>query len=154
MSVTININCLTLVHRGSGGVSHNTLPDVCKTPKKGKPKPFDNEAYSKDLDDGTSTVFADGGNMIGNFGSIFATSVLDEGGKLGGIISGTHLAEADFITHSFDVFFEGRPCCRWCMRLWSSSHCCPATWATRCTGTPWTFDSRRAFSAKVCRACI
>lgn len=118
MSLTININGLTLCHRGSGGVTHNTLPDVCKTPDKGIPKPFDNEAYSKDLANGTTTVFADGGNMIANFGSIFAKSSLDAGGMLMGIKSGTVLAEADFITHSFDVFFEGKAACRLTDKMW------------------------------------
>lgn len=118
MSVTININDLTLCHRGSDGITHNTLPDVCKTPSKGVPRAFDNEAYSKDLAKGTTTVFADGGNMIGNFGSIFARSVFDEGGSFGGIKSGTFIAEADFITHSFDVFFEGKPACRLTDKMW------------------------------------
>lgn len=118
MTVTINVNGLTLCHRGSNGVTHNTLPDVCKTPDKGIPRPFDNEAYSRDLADGTTTVFADGGNMIGNFGSVFATSVLDEGGTLGGVISGTCMAEAEFITHSFDVFIEGKPACRLTDKMW------------------------------------
>lgn len=118
MSLTININELTLCHRGSGGVTHNTLPDVCKTPDKGIPKPFDNEAYSKDLANGTTTVFADGGNMIGNFGSIFAKSTLDGGGLLCGIKSSTVLAEADFITHSFDVFFESKAACRLTDKMW------------------------------------
>jgi Domain of unknown function (DUF4150) len=118
MSVTININNLTLCHRGSGGITHNTLPDICKTPDKGIPRPFDNEAYSKDLANGTTSVFADGGNMIANFGSIFAKSGLDGGGSLGGIKSNTFLAEADFITHSFDVFFEGKGACRLTDKMW------------------------------------
>ncbi len=112
MSITINVNGLTLCHRGSGGISRNTLPDVCKTPGKGVPLPYSNVAYSKDLAKGTTTVFADGGNMIANYGSIFAKSTGDEGGSMGGIRSGTHLAEADWITHSFDVFFEKKPACR------------------------------------------
>lgn len=112
MPITINVNGLTLCHRASEGISRNTLPDVCKTPPKGIPRPFSNTAYSKDLAKGTTTVLADGGNMIANFGSIFARSTGDEGGSMGGVASGTHLAEADFITHSFDVFFEGRPACR------------------------------------------
>lgn len=33
--LTINVNGLTLCHKGSGGVTHNTLPDVCKTPGQG-----------------------------------------------------------------------------------------------------------------------
>lgn len=112
MTVTININGLTLCHRGSGGITHNTLPDVCKTPDKGIPLPYQNEAYSRDLVAGTTSVFADGGHMIANYGSNFCKSVFDEGGSMGGVISGTHLAEADWITHSFDVFFEKRAACR------------------------------------------
>ncbi|EMQ2088655.1 DUF4150 domain-containing protein, partial [Salmonella enterica subsp. enterica] len=76
--ITININGLTLCHKGSGGVSHNTMPDVCKTPSHGTPVPYENEAYSSDLVKGTVSVFADGGNMIANMGSQFARSVLDE----------------------------------------------------------------------------
>lgn len=110
--ITININGLTLCHKDSGGVSHNTLPDVCKTPPLAIPIPYENEAYSSDLTNGTSSVFADGGNMVANFGSIFARSVFDEPGCMGGIISGTNRAEADWISHSFDVFFEKRPACR------------------------------------------
>ena len=112
MTITININGLTLCHKGSGGTTHNTLPDVCKTPDKGIPIPYQNEAYSSDLAQGTTTVFADGGNMIANLGSRFAKSVYDEGGSMGGVVSGTHKAEAEWITHSFDVFFEKKPACR------------------------------------------
>lgn len=110
--ITININGLTLCHKGSGGVTHNTLPDVCKTPPEAVPVPYENEAYSSDLTNGTSSVFADGGNSIANFGSKFARSVFDESGSMGGVKSGTHRAEADWISHSFDVFFEGKPACR------------------------------------------
>ena len=88
------------------------MPDVCKTPDKGIPIPYQNEAYSSDLAQGTTTVFADGGNMIANLGSRFAKSVYDEGGSMGGVVSGTHKAEAEWITHSFDVFFEKNPACR------------------------------------------
>ncbi|MGK7244995.1 DUF4150 domain-containing protein [Buttiauxella agrestis] len=110
--ITININGLTLCHKGSGGVTHNTLPDVCKTPPLAIPIPFENEAYSSDLIKGTSSVFADGGNMIANYGSCFAKSVFDEPGSMGGVKSGTNRAEAEWISHSFDVFFEGKPACR------------------------------------------
>lgn len=97
---------------GSGGVSHNTLPDVCKTLGEGVPVPYENEAYSSDLVKGTVSVFADGGNMIANVGSQFARSVFDEPGSMGGIKSRTNKAEAEWISHSFDVFFEKRPACR------------------------------------------
>ncbi|ECE6019211.1 hypothetical protein DL121_13345 [Salmonella enterica subsp. enterica] len=110
--VTININGLTLCHKGSGGISHNTLPDVCKTPPFGVPVPYENEAYSADLIKGTTSVFADGRNMIANVGSQFARSVFDEAGSMGGILSGTNMAETEWISHSFDVFFEKKPACR------------------------------------------
>lgn len=112
MAITININGLTLCHKGSGGISHNTLPDVCKTPPFGTPVPYENEAYSADLIKGTTSVSADGGNMIAIVGSQFARSVFDEPGAMGGIISGTNMAETDWISHSFDVFFEKKPACR------------------------------------------
>ncbi|WP_206958114.1 DUF4150 domain-containing protein [Trinickia acidisoli] len=112
MTVSINVNGLTLCHRGSGGVSHNTLPDVCKTPGNGTPVPYQNEAYSGDLVKGSTSVLADGGNMIAIDGSQFSKSVFDEGGSMGGVVSGTHLAETDWITHSFDVFINKKPACR------------------------------------------
>lgn len=112
MAVTININGLTLCHAGSDGISQNTLPDVCKTPGNGIPVPYPNIALSSDLAQGTTTVFADGGNMIANYGSQFSKSSGDEGGSMGGVTSGTNLAEADWITHSFDVFFEKKAACR------------------------------------------
>lgn len=112
MAITINVNGLTLCHRGSGGVSDNTLPDVCKTPENGIPLPYQNEAYSSDLIKGTTSVFADGGNMIANYGSQFSKSIFDEAGSMGGVISGTNKAETEWITHSFDVFFEKKPACR------------------------------------------
>ncbi len=118
MALTININGLTLCHRSSDGITHNTLPDVCKTPEKGIPLPYDNEAYSVDIANGTVTVSADGGNMAAKLGCIFAKSIFDEGGSMGGIISGTFIAEADFITHSFDVFLEGSPACRLTDKMW------------------------------------
>ena len=112
MAVTVNINGLTLCHAGSNGISQNTLPDVCKTPGQGIPIPYPNIALSSDLAQGTTTVHADGGNMIANYGSQFSKSSGDEAGSMGGVTSGTHLAEADWITHSFDVFFEKKAACR------------------------------------------
>jgi hypothetical protein len=50
--------------------------------------------------------------MIANLGSELAVSVFDEPGTMGGVVSGTNMAEADWISHSFDVFFEGKAACR------------------------------------------
>ncbi len=95
--ITVNINGLSLCHKGSGGISHNTLPDVCKTPGEGVPVPYENEAYSSDLVKGTVSMFADGGNMIANVGSQFARSVFDEARSMGEIISGTNRAETEWM---------------------------------------------------------
>ena len=112
MTVSSNINGLTLCHKGSDGVTRNTLPDVCKTPDKGLLLPYCNEACSRDLVKGTTSVFADGHMSIAKYGSQFHKSIYDEAGSMGGVASGTNKAEADWITHSFDVFFEGKPACR------------------------------------------
>lgn len=112
MTVTINVNQLTLVHRGSDGVSRATLPDVCKTPPHGKPVHYQNVSYSRDLADGTATVDADGGNMIAVVGSKFARSTGDELGSLGGVKSGVHLEESTWTSYSMDVKIEGRNACR------------------------------------------
>ncbi|EJX0403658.1 DUF4150 domain-containing protein [Salmonella enterica] len=118
MAVRINVNGLTLCHKGSGGVTHNTLPDVCKTPGNGIPVPYQNEAYSRMLTKSTVSVFADGGNTIANLGSQFSSSVFDELGSMGGVVSGTNMAEAEWMTYSFDVFFEKKSACRLSDKMW------------------------------------
>lgn len=112
MSLTININGLTLCHKGSNGISQNTLPDVCKTPPYSVPIPYPNVAFSKDLVQGTHSVSADGGNMIAHNQSNFASSIMDEPGSSGGIVSNVNRSKAEWISHSFDIFFEGNPACR------------------------------------------
>ena len=112
MSVTININGLSLCHKSSGGISTATVPDVCKTPPNSLPVPYPNIAFSRDLAKGTTTVTADGGNKCANYGSEFSKSTGDEPGTLGGVKSGTFMKEATWITHSFDVKLEGKGACR------------------------------------------
>src|SRR5262245_17620950 len=114
MSVTININNLSLCHKQSGGISMATVPDVCKTPSPGGPVPipYPNIALSANLAKGTTTVTADGGNMCANYGSEFSRSTGDEPGTLGGVKSGTFMKEASWITYSFDVKLEGKGACR------------------------------------------
>jgi hypothetical protein len=114
MSLTINVNGLSLCHKGSGGVSMATIPDVCKTPSPGGPVPipYPNIAKSSDLAKGTTTVSADGGQMCAKYGSEFSLSVGDEPGTAGGVKSSTFKKEASWITHSFDVKLEGKGACR------------------------------------------
>lgn len=114
MPVTININNLSLCHKGSDGVSTATIPDVCKTPSPGGlvPIPYPNVAFSMDLMKGTTTILADGGMMCANYGSEFFKSTGDEAGVAGGVISSTFIKEATWITFSFDVKLQGKAACR------------------------------------------
>ena len=114
MPVTINVNNLTLCHKGSNGISTATLPDVCKTPSPGGPVPvpYPNIAMSMDLMKGTTTVKADGGMMCANYGSEFFKSTGDEPGVAGGVVSSTFIKEATWITFSFDVKLQGKAACR------------------------------------------
>jgi Domain of unknown function (DUF4150) len=116
MGVTVKVNGSgnSLVHKGSNGISTATLPDVCKTPSPGGPVPvpYPNVAMSSDLANGTTTVKADGGNMIAIKGSEFSRSTGDEPGTAGGVKSSTFIKEATWLTYSFDVKMDGENACR------------------------------------------
>lgn len=110
MSVTINVNDLTLVHKGSDGIATAAAPDVCKTPSPGGPIPipYPNIARSSDLVEGSTTVKADG-QPIALKDSAFATSTGDEAGTAGGgVVSGVIKGKAKFASYSMDVKVEGR----------------------------------------------
>ena len=62
MAVTININGLSLSHKGDEGSATATLPNVCKTPPDATPVPYPNVAYASKLANGTKTIKVDGGN--------------------------------------------------------------------------------------------
>ena len=109
--VSVEVNGLSLVHEDSGGVSTATLPDVCAVPGLGLVA-FPNVARSRDLAGGSSQVRADGNHRVALAGSAFSRSTGDEPGTAGGVTSGVHAAEATFLSHSFDVSFEGRGACR------------------------------------------
>lgn len=113
--VTINVNNLSLAHRGSGGVSSASTPDVCLTPSPPGPPvpvPYPNVAQSATLSGGSGRVKVDGGNPAAVKGSEFSRSTGDEPGVAGGVGSGATGAKATWLGHSFNVFIEGRPACR------------------------------------------
>jgi Domain of unknown function (DUF4150) len=116
MSLTIKVNGTvnSVVHKGSNHFSMATIPDVCKTPSPGGPIPipYPNVSMSNSLDKGTTTVKADGGNMVAIKGSEFAMSQGDEPGTAGGVKSGTFKKESTWILYSFDVKLEGKNACR------------------------------------------
>ena len=100
------INGRTAVHAGSCGTL--TTIDVCYT-KIGKPIKeiaYTNIAKSADAAGTSSTVFVNG-HPVCHKNSVFAKSTGDEPGDRLGVLSGTIMAQADFITFSSNVFFEG-----------------------------------------------
>lgn len=111
--VTVNVNGISLAHKGSGGTTIATLPDVCKTPSPGGPVPipYPNISRSSALAKGTKKVKADG-KMIAIKGSEFSSSNGDEAGTAGGIKSSVNRKEAKWITSSMNVMFEGKAACR------------------------------------------
>lgn len=114
MSAKVNVNDLTLAHKGSSGKAMATIPDVCKTPSPAGPVPvpYPNIAMSSDLKKGTKKIKVDGGNMAANKGSELSRSSGDEAGVTGGIKSSTNMKEATWILYSFDIMLEGKNACR------------------------------------------
>jgi uncharacterized Zn-binding protein involved in type VI secretion len=112
-SVKVNGTDNSLVHKGSGGSSKCTVPDICKTPTPGGPvpMPYQNMAQSVMLASGSTTVKADG-MMIAIKGSEFSLSNGDEAGTIGGVKSNTFIKEATWILYSFDVKMDGANACR------------------------------------------
>jgi hypothetical protein len=92
-----------------------TAPDVCKTPSPGGPVPVPYPviiSMSSDLESGTTTVTADGGNMCAIKGSDFSRCSGDEPGTAGGVKSNVNMKEATWILYSFDVKMDGGNACR------------------------------------------
>ncbi|PVA11044.1 hypothetical protein DC366_04530 [Pelagivirga sediminicola] len=121
MAVTLNVNGLTITHRGSGGSHRNSAPDVCKTPGSGAPVPYSITAFNPDIVRGTTTVLADGGNMIAHKPSIFSKCTGDEAGSMSGVVSGTTADISEWITYSPNVYAEGQNICRLSDKLFMNS---------------------------------
>jgi hypothetical protein len=117
MPVTIHVNGTSnsLCHKGSMGIAKSTIPDVCKTPSPAGPVPIPYPviiSMSSQLANGTTTVKADGGNMIAVKGSEFSMCNGDQPGTAGGVKSSTFMKEATWILYSFDVKMDGKNACR------------------------------------------
>jgi hypothetical protein len=108
MGVTVGVNNLSVVHKGSSGVTI-AFPDVCKTPSPVGPIPipYPNIAKSSDTAKGAKKVKCDG-NPVCVKDSNFSMSTGDEGGSAGGVASGKIKGKAEFVLFSFDVKFEGK----------------------------------------------
>lgn len=113
MPVTIEVNKMSVSHKGSTGIS-TAFPDVCKTPAPPAPPipiPYPNIAMSSDTSDGSSTVKMDG-NMIMIKGANMMISTGDEAGALLGVVSNKIKGKAEFVNYSFDVKVDGQNVCR------------------------------------------
>src|SRR5262245_12941040 len=105
MAATVDVNERTVVHKTSEGVA-TAFPDVCLTPPAPVPVPYVNVAFSEQTADGSRTVTMDC-HPIMLKGSHFRTSTGDEAGSAGGVMSGTNVGKAEFVSYSFDVLVEG-----------------------------------------------
>jgi hypothetical protein len=112
MPVTINVNMLTVSHKGSMGTSI-AFPDVCKTPSPAGPVPipYPNVAMSSDTMSGSKTVKMDG-NEIMIKGANMKMSTGDEAGAAMGVASNKIKGKAEFVNYSFDVKVDGKNVCR------------------------------------------
>jgi len=109
MGVTVGVNNLSVVHKGSNGVTI-AFPDVCKTPSPAGPIPipYPNIAKSSDTAKGSKKVKCDG-NPICLKDSNFRMSTGDEAGSAGGGVASNKIkGKAEFINFSFDVKAEGK----------------------------------------------
>ncbi len=109
MPVSVGANNMSVVHKGSNGISP-AFPDVCKTPAPPAPFvpiPYPNIAQSSQLASGSDTVKADG-QMIAHKDANFSMSNGDEAGSLMGIASSKIKGKAEFVNASFDVKIEGK----------------------------------------------
>ncbi len=108
MSVTVGVNSMSVVHKGSGGVT-TAFPDVCKTPAAPSPLPipYPNVARSADSAKTAKKVKADG-NPICTNASNFSTSTGDDAGVLKGVVSNKVKGKAEFVNFSMNVKAEGK----------------------------------------------
>jgi len=112
VGVTVNVNTMSVSHKGSNGTSI-AFPDICKTPTPGGPIPipYPNIAMSSDTAQGSTTVKMDG-NSIMLKSSNMSMSTGDEAGSVGGVASNTIKGKAEFIVYSFNVKIDGKNVCR------------------------------------------
>lgn len=108
MAVTVGVNNLSVVHKGSSGITP-CFPDICKTPTPAGPIPipYPNIARSSDTDKGAKKVKTDG-KPVAIKTSNFKTSIGDEPGTVKGLASSKTKGKAEFINYSFDTKIEGK----------------------------------------------
>jgi Domain of unknown function (DUF4150) len=107
--VTVFANSRKVTHKGSGQTEVAAPPDVCKTPSPGGPipVPYVNSAMDSQLAKGSKRTSIEG-HPIALENSNIRTSVGDEPGTLGGLISSKFKGKLTWGTSSADVVIEGK----------------------------------------------
>jgi uncharacterized Zn-binding protein involved in type VI secretion len=102
------LNSRSIIHKGSGDKAIGG-PDVCKTPVGPAvvPIPYPNISNSADLKKGSKSVKINN-QPAALKGSVFSSSIGDQAGSLGGIVSGKTGGETEFLNYAFDMRIEGR----------------------------------------------
>ena len=108
MGVTVNANMMSVVHKGSTGISPS-FPDVCKTPSPAGPVPipYPNIAMSSDSSKGSKTVKIDKKEVTLKDSEI-TMSTGDEAGAAQGVASNKIKGKASYLNFSFDVKIDGK----------------------------------------------
>jgi hypothetical protein len=158
------INGRSSVHAGSGGTLSSI--DVCETPSGHGCKSVMYTNIAKSVDSAqTATTVKVNGHPVCTLDSIFSTSTGDEGGRCGGVRSGTIKGQAAFVTASNNYLVEGQRAVRQFDQMTSNYQNTPFTPLMQPGGkrppflntvgapgreaapTPWRFDWRIAAGA-------
>ncbi len=118
MGMDVYANNMAIACKAADGKTIAAFPDVCFTPPltpatpPGVPIPYPNTAMASDTTNGTKTVMIAGQEVMLKNNSVFKTSTGDEAGSAPkkGVVTSTIKGEANFISWSMDVKFEGREC--------------------------------------------
>lgn len=156
MALTVFAEKMGFFHKGCAGIGVAPL-DVCLTPP-GVPVPYTNVLFAKDLIKGSKTVRIDGEPTFLEDYSETSTSIGDEPGSLGSVVTGVHLGKGYFMVWSMTVYIEGLGVCRHGDMMGQNSASAPpssidaaaiAQPANVSAPVPGPVASRRAAEAKV-----
>ncbi|MCP3168950.1 DUF4150 domain-containing protein [Myxococcus qinghaiensis] len=102
-------NGRSILHKGDGNTHTSAAPDVCKVPTPGGPvpTPFVNSAQDSMLTKGSKSVTIEG-NPVALTSSELSTSMGDEPGTAGGLISSKFKGKMAWGSGSMDVKVEGK----------------------------------------------
>lgn len=109
MAQTVFVNGRSVAHKGSGGMNM-VFPNPCKTPMPPGPSvplPYPSIARSSTTSKGPKKVKVDG-QMPMVKGAKYTATDGDKPGTAGGVMSGCNGGEAELMTYSSNVKFEGR----------------------------------------------